>query len=401
MWSKSQLNRIRGIVLLTHLAVKAPARRNPRGENLLVGTQDMTEREIRVSRERKVTLRDVAERAGVSRTTASYILNGLSGRFGIAPDTEKRVLAVVDALGYRPNRMARSLRTARTTTIGVITDYVASGMFSSELLAGANMAARRADHLLVIGESEGDPDARDLLIDEMIDRQVDGIIYATRTALRTEFPARLAGTRAVMLNCYDPSRAVPSVLPDDRTGGRSAADILLAAGVSTDVFIVGETPDNDGVAGRQRLAGIQERFAEEGRAIAGTIECLWEPGPTYDAVLDWLRQGNVPRGLICMNDRAAVGAYQALRDHGLDIPGNVSVVSFDGSAIASWLRPRAVSIVLPLRQMGALAVELLLSGPDHKDPGLDGNPDHGGVHLVPMSVLAGDSVRTTKKGRDA
>jgi LacI family transcriptional regulator len=354
-----------------------------------------------VTRDRKVTLRDVAERAGVSRTTASYILNGLSGQLGISRDTQKRVLEVVDALGYRPNRNARSLRTARTLTIGVITDYVASGMFSSEMLAGANMAARRADHLLVIGESEGDPGARDLLIDEMIDRQVDGIIYATRTALRTEFPARLAGTRAVMLNCSDPDRHVPSVLPDDRTGGRSAADILLAAGVSTDVFIVGETPDNDGVAGRQRLTGIQERFAEEGRAIAGTIECLWEPGPTYDAVLDWLRQGNVPRGLICMNDRAAVGAYQALRDHGLDIPGNVSVVSFDGSAIASWLRPRAVSIVLPLRQMGALAVELLLSGPDHKDPGLDGNPDHGGVHLVPMSVLAGDSVRSTKKGRDA
>ena len=91
----------------------------------------------------KVTLRDVAQRAGVSRTTASYILNGLSGQAGISPDTEKRVRQVADALGYWPNRNARSLRTARTTTIGVITDYVASGMFSSEMLAGANTAARR------------------------------------------------------------------------------------------------------------------------------------------------------------------------------------------------------------------------------------------------------------------
>jgi LacI family transcriptional regulator len=365
------------------------------------GFQNVDEREIQVSRDRKVTLRDVADRAGVSRTTASYVLNGLSGQFGIAPDTEKRVLDVVDALGYRPNRNARSLRTARTTTVGVITDYVASGMFSSEMLAGANMAARRADHLLVIGESEGDPDARDLLIDEMIDREVDGIIYATRTALRTELPARLAGTRAVMLNCYDPDRPMPSVLPDDRTGGRSAADILLAAGVSADVYIVGETPDNDGVAGRQRLAGIQERFAEDGHAIAGAIECLWEPGPTYDAVLDWLSQGNVPQGLICMNDRAAVGAHQALRDKGFVIPDDVSVVSFDGSAVASWLRPSVVSIVLPLRSMGALAVELLLGGPDHRGASPDGDPGRAGVHLVPMSVLAGDSVRTATKGNDA
>ena len=349
----------------------------------------------------KVTLRDVAERAGVSRTTASYILNGLSGRAGISPDTEKRVREVADALGYRPNRNARSLRTATTTTIGVITDYVASGMFSSEMLAGANMAARRADHLLVIGESEGDDHARDLLIDEMIDRQVNGVIYATRTALRTEFPTRLAGTRAVMLNCYDPDRPVPSVLPDDRMGGRGAADILLAAGVSAGVFTVGETPDNDGVAGSRRMAGIRERFAEEGHAIAGTIECLWEPEAVYDAVLEWLSRGNRPQGLICMNDRAAVGAYQALRDQGLDIPGDVSVVSFDGSAVASWLRPRAVSIVLPLRSMGALAVELLLGGPDHRGSGPDGDADQSGVHLVPMPVLAGDSVRAARKGNDA
>ena len=350
---------------------------------------------------RKVTLRDVAERAGVSRTTASYILNGLSGQAGISPDTEKRVQGVADALGYRPNRNARSLRTATTTTIGVITDYVASGMFSSEMLAGANMAARRADHLLVIGESEGDANARDLLVDEMIDRQVDGIIYATRTALRTEFPARLAGTRAVMLNCYDPDRPVPSILPDDRMGGRDAADILLAAGVTADVFIVGETPDIDSVAGRRRLDGIRERFAEEGHAIAGAIECPWDPEPTYDAVLEWLSRGNRPKGLICMNDRAAVGAYQALRDQGLNIPGDVSVVSFDGSTLASWLRPRAVSMVLPFRSMGALAVELLLGGPDDAGSGLAIDPDQGGVHLVPMPVLAGDSVRDVTKGDDA
>jgi LacI family transcriptional regulator len=274
-------------------------------------------------------------------------------------------------------------------------------MFASEMLAGANMAARRADHLLVIGESEGDANARDLLIDEMIDRQVDGIIYATRTALRTEFPPRLAGARAVMLNCYDPDRPVPSIMPDDRTGGRSAADILLAAGVSTDVFIVGETPDSDGVAGLRRLAGIQERFAEEGHAIAGTIECLWQPEPTYDAVLEWLSRGNRPKGLICLNDRAAVGAYQALRDRGLDIPGDVSVVSFDGSEVASWLRPRAVSVILPLRAMGALAVEMLLGGPDHQGSGPAGDADRGGVHLIPMPVLAGDSVRGGEQGDDA
>jgi LacI family transcriptional regulator len=204
-----------------------------------------------------------------------------------------------------------------------------------------------------------------------------------------------------MLNCYDPDRPVPSILPDDRAGGRGAADILLAAGVSADVFIVGEAPDSDSVAGLRRLAGIQERFAEEGHAIAGMIECLWDPEPTYDAVLEWLSRGNRPQGLICMNDRAAVGTYQALRDQGLDIPGDVSVVSFDGSAVASWLRPRAVSMGLPLRSMGALAVELLLGGSDQAGSGLARDPGQDGVHLVPMPVLAGESVRDAALRRSA
>jgi LacI family transcriptional regulator len=75
----------------------------------------------------------------------------------------------------------------------------------------------------------------------------------------------------------------------------------------------------------------------------------------------------------------------------------VSVVSFDGSALASWLRPRAVSVVLPFRSMGALAVELLLRGPDSEDSGHHGDPGQGGVYLVPMPVLAGDSVRAAKQ----
>ncbi|MGN6250778.1 MAG: LacI family DNA-binding transcriptional regulator [Marmoricola sp.] len=337
-----------------------------------------------MTRVRKPTLSDVAARAGVSTTTASYILNGRSESMRISPETRTRVLEAIEALAYRPNRNARSLRTSKTSTIGIITDFVAGGIFSSQMLSGANLAARAADHLLVIGESEGDAAARDLLIDEMLDRQVDGIIYATRTALRTPLPPRLRGTRVVMLNCHDPASDVAFVMPDDVDGGRLAARILLDAGYTAGISLVGETPEESMVAGRRRIAGLEEVLGAAGVTVVDQVVCDWAPDPAYDAVDAWLAAGAVPQALICMNDRAAIGTYQALRTHGLSVPDDVSVVSFDGSEVASWVRPRLTSVALPFREMGARAVQLLLG-----DAGVRAG-------LVPMTIQVGESVRTRR-----
>ena len=269
---------------------------------------------------RKVTLAEVAASAGVSTTTASYILNGRSAQMRISPDTERRVREAVATLGYRPNRNARSLRTAKTSTVGVITDFVASGMFASAMLAGANAAAREADLLLVIGESEGDVAVRDRLIDEMLDRQVDGILYVTRTALQTPLPAKLRGAQTVMLNCFDPEGSAPAVLADERAGGRTAAEVLLRAGIDTDVFVVGEDPEPLAIAGPLRLEGVRERLGEAGADVAGIVPCQWGVETAYVATQDWLAAGHVPRGLICMNDRVAMGAYEALAENGLSVP---------------------------------------------------------------------------------
>ena len=180
---------------------------------------------------KKATLTDVARRAGVSVTTASYILNGRSSQMRISAETARRVKAAMQDLDYRPNWSARTLRRSSTQTIGLISDFVASGAFSSQLLTGASAAARQCDHLLVIGETMGDRAAEELLIEEMVERQVDGIIYATLAASIVQVPEKLRHVRAVLLNCLDPERDLPAVLPDDLMGGRLAVEHLLAAGV--------------------------------------------------------------------------------------------------------------------------------------------------------------------------
>jgi LacI family transcriptional regulator len=330
----------------------------------------------------KVTLSDVAAHARVSTTTASYILNGRSAEMRIAPETEERVRAAAAELGDRPNRSARNLRTSTTKTFGVISDFVASGQYASQMLTGASAAARESGHLLVIGETEGDPDVEALLIEEMLDRQVDGIVYVRLVHAEVTVPAQLAHRRAVLLNCVDRSSSLPAVLPDELQGGRSAAELLVGAGVAGQVYVVGEDPTPDALAGPLRLDGVRAGLQAAGLDLAGVVTCDWTVEAAYDAVHLWLMSGVQPTALVCLNDRVAMGTYQALAANGLDVPRDTAVVSFDGSELASWLRPPLTSVALPFAALGQRAVRMLLD-----DPGVP-----GAVVLVPMGVSPGRSL---------
>lgn len=310
-----------------------------------------------------MTLTDVARRAGVSRTTASYVLNGRADQMRIAPETVLRVQQVVDELGYRLNRSAQNLRTSTTRTFGLVSDHVASGHYASSMLIGAGVAARRSGHLMVIGESQGDRELEDQLIQDMLDRQVDGIAYARLVTSRVRVPEVLHDRRVVLVNCIDEHGAFPAFLPDERAGGRAAAGVLLDSGIEGDVYVIGEDPTPEAMAGPLRLAGITERLEEAGWPLAGVVPCPWSVRETHDTVHHWLMSGIRPAALICLNDRVAMGTYQALATHGLDVPSDLSVVSFDGSELATWLRPPVVSIEVPYEDIGERAIEELMSPP--------------------------------------
>jgi LacI family transcriptional regulator len=331
---------------------------------------------------RRVTLHDVAARAGVSTTTASYILNGRSDEMRISPATQERVRVAAGELSYRPNPSARNLRTSTTRTVGLISDLAAGGQFASQMITGATTAARPLDHTVLIAESEGDPDLEALLISEMVDKRVDGIVYAKVVTAEVTVPAALRDQRAVLLNCIDPEGSLPAVVPDDYEGGRSAATALLASGIRDGIHVVGERPTPGALAGGLRLNGIRDRLRVDGARLESELVCPWAVRDAYAAVSAFLDAGGAPRGLLCMNDRIAMGAYQALAEHGLSVPGDVSVVSFDGSELASWLRPQVTSVVLPYAELGARAVDLVLSD-------LSGD---AGVTRVPMPVFYGQSV---------
>ena len=333
---------------------------------------------------RRTTLADVASLAGVSVTTASYILNGRAVEMRISEDASARVLEAARALSYRPNRTARSLRTARSATIGVITDYVAGGRFATEMLSGANLAAQEARRVLLIGETEGSPRAEEALVDEMVGRGVDGILYATVTISEIQVPPALRAARAVLLNCVDPRTEVPAVLPDEREGGRTAASLLLEAGHRDGIYVVGEPPDEYVESGLGRVPGLVEGLAEQAVEVAGWVACQWGVVHAHAAVRELLRGGHRPAAIVCLNDRIAMGVYQALAEVGLSALRDLSVLSFDGSELATWLDPPVTSVAIPYAAMGAAAVEMLLHG-------------ERGVRRLPMPVQEGVSVRTAAR----
>ncbi|MCE7082618.1 LacI family DNA-binding transcriptional regulator [Streptomyces sp. ST2-7A] len=333
---------------------------------------------------KRVTLADVARRAGLSTTAASMILNGRPDT-RLSEEAHARVHAAAAELGYRPNVAARGLRTAKTLTIGFVSDMVTTTRFAGGLIKGALTAAEEAGHVVLLAETGGEPDREAEAIAALLDRQVDGIVFAAVRARELFVPPLPEGVSAVMLNATA-SRFPAAVLPDEEPGGRAAVRLLIDAGHSEGIALIGQsdTAERDvfrSASVARRVAGIRGEMADKGLEFAAEESIwLWEPQHGYEAVTELFRRRTDVRALICMNDRLAFGAYQAAGELGLRIPDDLSVVSFDDDEVAAYLRPGLTTIGLPHEAMGRRAVESLLG----REPGAE--------VLVPMPVVERASI---------
>ncbi|MBU1307170.1 MAG: LacI family DNA-binding transcriptional regulator [Alphaproteobacteria bacterium] len=312
---------------------------------------------------KRVTLADVARLAGLSSTAASMILTGKPDT-RLSADAHAKVHAAAASLGYRPNVAARALRTDKSRSFALISDYVATTRFASGLIRGALAAAEEAKHVMLVLETGGEP-ARELqAVEAALDRQVDGLIFAAMRAREVFVPNISANLPVVMLNGTS-ARFPAAVLPDEYEGGRTAVRLLASTGITSSIVLLGHNPDDEKGLFRsesiaRRIAGIRDEMAARGLAFDAELSCWnWEPTHGYDLTKAYLAHGK-PQAILCLNDRLAFGAYQALGEARLDIPGDVSLVSFDNDELASYLRPGLTTIGLPHEAMGRRAVEMLL-----------------------------------------
>ena len=336
----------------------------------------------------RVTLTQVAALAGVSRTTASFVTTGRDD-MRISVDAQQRVLRAARELGYRPSLLARSLHTNRSQTIGLLSDGMVSDPMIGETVRGGMTSALLHDHMLFVAEAPGSSAGEKRLVDNMLDRGVSGFLYVSTNIGKIRVSAGLRVHPLVLVNCTTRARTVPTVIPDEREAGRAVARTLLRYGHTDRIVIVGASPPTVQAAA-ERVFGIQQVLAAHGLVTADIIDTGWSPEPAHAAVGGYLAEHPRPSALVCLNDRIAMGVYQACGAAGLVVPEDISVVSFDDSELASWLQPQLSSVAVPRFEMGRRAVEMLLSEPRPPE-----------VHLVPMTLRERASIGAPTRRRQA
>jgi LacI family transcriptional regulator len=330
------------------------------------------------------TAADVGRLAGVSPTTVSFVINDRQDQ-SISATTRQRVLAAIQELDYRPNRAAQGLRTKRTATIGYVTDEAAVDPFAGGAIAGAHDFARRHRSMLLVVHTNRDTRTRRAAIEDLLDRQVDAILFAVVGTRRVTLPESIVKVPSVLVNCYTAQSSLvsllPTVLPDEEGGGYAAARVLLDAGHRRIALL----PGLPGAwATRARLRGIRRALLEAD--LDPDRIPLRHGNYRADSGYRLTREllADRPTALLCGNDRMAFGAYLALGEAGLRIPDDVSVIGFDDQdQLAADIHPGLTTVRLPYYEMGSWAAEQLFP--------LSQSSELGPVHL-PCPVVERASV---------
>lgn len=337
-----------------------------------------------MARKHRATLADVAARVGMSITSVSVALND-DPRARLAPESVERIKEAARELGYRPNKAAVGLRTGKTNTVAFLSDDVAVTRYASGMIVGALEVADAQEHTVLIAETGNRPERIRAGMRAMLEQRPDGVIMALMGAKQIDVPQTPPGLRVVMANSTS-SAGHPCVLPDEFNAGYDVVAHLLHRGHRR-IGLIGYSAvfyNNPRLTATidVRYAGIEKAFGDAGLAPVGVVEGgVWEPELGYAGTRQLLDSGEQMTALICLNDRVAFGAYQALGQRGVRIPQDLSVISFDDEAIASYVRPALTSARLPYEAMGRRAMELVLQ-PEVPQ----------GKYLVPMPLQIRGSV---------
>lgn len=306
----------------------------------------------------RATMGDVAERAGVSRTAVSFVLNGRSD-ISLSAETRRRVLDAAAALGYRPNAGARALAARRSDWYGIVTEIV-TAPFAVDIIKGAQDQAWSEGKMLLISSTESEGENEAATVEMLLEQRVEGILYAATWHRAVHVPKALHEVPTVLVNCFDADGVLPSIVPDEVGGGYEATRYLVDAGHRR-IALINLDPETPAAVGREvgYRRALAEARVEFDPALVASGHATAHGG--YDAAVRLLdTAGEPPTALFCANDRMAMGAYDAIKERGLRIPDDVSVVGFDNQElIAAYLRPALTTVALPFQEMGARGVAML------------------------------------------
>ena len=316
--------------------------------------------------DRPATLRDVATAAGVHPATASRALNP-GTRLLVSEDTARRVSEAADRLGYRPNPVARSLRTRRSNTIGVLIPDLNNPLFPP-IVRGIEDRLAEHGYVALLGNTDADLAKEQLVFDQLRARHVDGFVLATATAgspILAE--AAQSGVPLVLVNRTAQDYPFSAVSVDNEQGVRAAVAHLVALGHTRIGHIAGP---QDASTGAARLRGFLDGMAAHhlpapDEAVVKATAYSLEEGARLGREL--LEAGDGLTAVVAANDMLAIGCYGALDELGLRCPEDISVIGFNDMPFVDRLRPPLSSVRFPHYQLGVEAATLLIERIEAQD----------------------------------
>jgi LacI family transcriptional regulator len=302
-----------------------------------------------------VTIKIVADKAGVSTATVSRVFNDSAP---VDDETKKRVVQVAKQLHYTPNWVGRSLSTRRSYAIGLLLPDL-YGEFFSEIIRGADETAQKNHYHLLVSSSHNDRQEIEAAL-QMTRGRVDGLVIMSPGIDAQTLQRNLPHTLPVLLlNCYVRGHSVDSINIDNFGGSYRMINHLLSHGHQRVAMIKGPGRNYDAA---ERFRGYREALRDSGakHEAALELEGNFSESSGFDAVRILLKQGGRPDAIFAANDATAVGALSALQEAGVHVPNEIALAGFDDIPIARYLTPALSTVHAGISKLGELAIEKVL-----------------------------------------
>jgi DNA-binding LacI/PurR family transcriptional regulator len=313
---------------------------------------------------RRASIKDIARLANVSHSTVSRALRGspLVNR-----ETRERIRRIAAESGYTPSAAARSLVTHRTATIGVVVTSIADP-FAAEVVLGIEDAANDRNYSVILANSNAQPEREVRVVRSLEERRVDGIIV-TSSRVGAIYAEKLPQSQVpiVLLNNQHPSEFLHSVMIDNLRAARDATLHLIGLGHRRVAYIgdrFGYQSDTERLGGYRAALDLEDVPFLPEYVVHGD----GKPEGGAAAMATLLALSSPPTAVFCYNDMSALGAMCAIASHGLNVPGDISIVGFDDLFVARYCSPPLTTVRQPMREMGRLALENLLKILDGSGP---------------------------------
>ena len=305
-----------------------------------------------------VSIKDIAKAAGVSHATVSRALRDDPR---ISEQTKIRIRRIAVGMGYYPSAIARGLATGRTYTIGMVVTTIADP-FVAPIVQGTEQKALEEGYSVVLAQSQADPEREIAAVRLMREHRVDGVIV-TASRVGELYTPLLSELRVpvVLINNQKEGEYLYSIYVDDLAGAQMAVEYLVKLGHRKIAYV--GCPGRP-LSNRRRFEGYKTALGLHGIDVDDRM-VVQVPGmddlSRGRKAVDLILAGGRPSAIFCFNDLTAVGVLQVLREKGVDVPGEVSLVGFDDIPLASMVCPALTTVAQPKEEMGIKAMEMLLA----------------------------------------